>query len=308
MNTPRFRNGVSMNQLRFSLVTCLAGALVSAPAARAQTEIDQTRPAAADVRLSVDLINGKVLITGWDKKEVHVGGTLGEDVEELFVEGREERIHIEVDVPDRWHGHTRGTELDIHAPKGARVHVDGVNVAIEVSNIEGRLILGTVNGAVTVAGNPETLAMETVNGPLRFTGSCNEVVAEAVSGGIELEGVTGRVSAQTVSGGIQVTGGAFTGASFSTVSGQIDFRGSLHGTGIFDFESHSGTVTLLLDDEPSAEFDIETFSGSIDSDFGPEPSPKRRWGPGKEMSFTVGKGAAQVTITSFSGVVRIRKR
>ena len=52
-----------------------------------------------------------------------------------------------------------------------------------------------------------------------------------------------------------------------TVSGDIDFDGSLARGGRYEFNAHSGDVRLVLANVTGFELDASTFSGSIRSDF-----------------------------------------
>ena len=64
---------------------------------------------------------------------------------------------------------------------------------------------------------------------------------------------------------------------------------------------------LVLDlDELDADFYIETYSGSIKNDIGPEARRSSEYGPGRELRFTSGGGGARVSIESFSGSVKLR--
>ena len=78
--------------------------------------------------------------------------------------------------------------------------------------------------------------------------------------------------------------------------------------GPFEFETHSGNITLNLSRGVSARFEIETFSGDIENDFGQEPERTSEYGPGMELSFETGGGKARVEASSFSGAVEIRKK
>ena len=56
----------------------LAAALLAAAAAPAfaATPIDETRPLAADGRVSIENLKGRIVVRAWDRPEVHIGGTL----------------------------------------------------------------------------------------------------------------------------------------------------------------------------------------------------------------------------------------
>jgi hypothetical protein len=60
-------------------------------------------------------------------------------------------------------------------------------------------------------------------------------------------------------------------------------------------------VRLRLPADTSARFEIETFSGEVQSDFAASWSPPQ----GQRRRSVVGEGDARVAIESFSGAVRI---
>jgi hypothetical protein len=53
---------------------------------------------------------------------------------------------------------------------------------------------------------------------------------------------------------------------------------------------------------------VTTFSGAISNDIGPEAERSSKYTSEKELSFTAGGGAAEVSIESFSGTVKIKTR
>ena len=295
------------NPLALELVAGACLAALWAGAADART-VDERRPAAADARISVKNVNGTITVEGWSKKEIQVTGTIGEDVEELVIEGTENRWRIEVELPHRGHNTDTEADLQIKVPTSAEVQVDVVNCPIDVTKVDGILELESVNGNVTVSGEPASIAASTVNGRIELTVSSKQVEAHTVNGRILLDGVSGEVSAATVGGSIDVNGGSFVSAELQTVSGDLDFTGALQGSGTFDFEAHSGDVILTLPANVSAEFDISTFSGDIDNAFGPSGQRKSKYGPGKDLYFQTGGGKARVSINTFSGDVRLIKK
>src|SRR5690606_7109033 len=67
--------------------------------ALAGTPIDQTRSVNADARIDVSNIKGAVTISGWDRAEVAVTGTLGDGAKGLLVEGGGAHLTIKVEPP-----------------------------------------------------------------------------------------------------------------------------------------------------------------------------------------------------------------
>jgi len=100
--------------IRTPLTLSLLAALVAAPAAWAATPINQTRPLEARGHVEIDNVKGSIQVRTWDKKEVHVGGSLGKGVEKLTIEGDENDLVIKVEYPRRdsgW-GRTGPPSLD----------------------------------------------------------------------------------------------------------------------------------------------------------------------------------------------------
>jgi DUF4097 and DUF4098 domain-containing protein YvlB len=185
--------------------------------------------------------------------------------------------------------------------------VSVVNAPITVSKLEGDVEVEAVNGDVRITGRPARIDAQTVNGTIEISAASRRVDAETVGGRIVLTDVEGDVAAATVGGSIRVAGGRFERARLSSVSGSIDFSGALLRGATLEAESHSGEVLLQLPADVSADFELGTFSGDIDNDFGPSGS-KRGFGPGKNASFSTGDGDARVRVSSFSGDLRLVKR
>jgi DUF4097 and DUF4098 domain-containing protein YvlB len=290
--------------------------LVAAPAtALASTPIDETKAAPADGVVSIENMNGTVIVEGWNQKQVEVTGTLGDGPERLEFEVRGKRTTVEVVWPDHdgdnwWNGHRKmdPTELRVRVPRGSDLRIEGVNLGIDITAVDGEIELETVNGDIKVSDSPASVSASTVNGSIESDATTDQIEVEAVNGELTIRGAAGDLSASTVNGPIRITGDLFRSVDASTVSGDIFFDGKLDGEGSFDFESHSGDIELRLPKTVSAEFDVSTFSGAIHNAFGPEARRKDRYAPGMELSFSTGDGAARVDISSFSGKVQIEER
>ena len=80
--------------------------------------------------------------------------------------------------------------------------------------------------------------------------------------------------------------------------------GDLHPSGDYSFASVTGRITLRVPSGASADYEIETFSGRIENDFGPKPE-KAEFLPALNLSFTVGSGGADIEIETLSGNIRL---
>ncbi len=275
----------------------------------AAQQVDETRSANPNAQVEIDVISGSIRITGWDRDEIAIQGTVGDDVEELEISGNNERISIDLDIPENWGNRRKeiDVDLEISAPRGIRLEVETVSASIEATNLSGTAELASVSGAITVSGPLDRASVETVSGGIEIDGEQTRVETESVSGSIRLTGASESVEASTVSGQIKITAESVDRARFESVAGRIEFRGSLNEGGRLDAEVHSGGVLLELPADTAARFEIETFSGSIDNEFGPAAERSDRYSPGKWLKFMTGDGSAEINVESFSGTVKLKK-
>ena len=278
--------------------------LLAAAPAWAQRSVNEMRPLIPTGKVSISNIEGSVTITGWSNPQVEITGTLGADVEELRITGDDRDLAIEVKAPK--HPEWLETDLVLRVPATASVGVDTVSATIEVAGVTGAVDLESVSGWVKIAGLPSELSIETVSGDLTVAESAPRTNLASVSGSIKVMKAAGRLDAESVSGAIRVDDGLLENASFETVSGDISYAGDIVGSGSFNIESMSGSVTLLVPASVSANFDISTFSGSIDNDIGPSAERTSKFTPEKELRFSTGAGGATVSIESFSGSIKIK--
>jgi len=289
---------------------CLGSVLLVLPlVAAAQTEIERRVPASADGTVAISNIAGSVVVTGWDRDEVEVTGTLGRNVEELEVESDARGVEIEVKLPRRNRGGGGSAHLEIRVPRRSRVEVETVSAEITADELEGALDLESVSGSITVAGQPAAVRAETVSGLIEVEADTARISAATVSGSITLTGTRGEVEAEAVSGNITVKSARdLERADLEVVSGQIAFTGSLAPDVDFSASCHSGTIELTLPEATSARVVAESFSGRIDNEFGPEARRVDRYAPGKELSFTLGSGQGRIELETFSGAITLRRR
>jgi len=291
-----------MKRAALVLATILAGPGWLA----AQTPVDQKRSAAPDAKVSIENMSGSVKVTGWDRPEVQVKGTIG-DGGDLSFDGSEKSLAIEVEAE---HGNPMGikSDLEVFVPAGSSVSIEGFQATISVAGVTGSVSAETVNGSLTQSGAAKAVDLQSVNGTIDVTKASGRVKAEAVNGTVTVRDASGEIEASTVNGKLLVTGGSFDRAAFETVSGTVRFESALSARATMSVESVSGAVDLLLPAGFGAEFSISTFSGDITNELGPAAEKTSKWTPEKELSFTTGTGGARITVETLSGAVHIRKR
>ena len=317
--------------------------VTAALGAVADTDVDLTKAALPDGQVDIENVAGSVEVIGWDRPEIRVHGTLGEDVERLKFDVVDRRTEVKVIVPKRKKRHIE-SYLTIHVPQGSRLDVETVSAGIDVDNVQGdqldiesvsgridmdnvqgdqlniesvsgrvrvaqtrgEIDAESVSGSITLSDTRGPVNVETVSGKVVVSGTPPSVDAQSVSGRIEIEGVTESIETETVSGRVNVTSGTLEKCRMESVSGALEFAGALRAHGKLAANTISGSVTLAFTEPVSGAFDVRSFSGRIECDFGPSAVRTSKWGPGSELRFSTPDGTARVSVETFTGSVRIR--
>jgi Toastrack DUF4097 len=262
---------------------------------------------AADPQGEVEIVNvsGTVEIHGWDRSEVEVGGTAGDNVVRVDVTsaGNRTSIHVVSRSAPAW-GAGAEAHLIVHVPAKSAVMATLVSADFKVTGVLGDLKVQSVNGSLTgdVGGN---VRAATVSGDVRLTARAAKVIeVKTISGDIQLTGGGGEVDITTVSGSATIELADVTRARFKSVSGDMTAELALAPEGQLESESVSGDVSVKFAAAPAAEFDVQSFSGDIRNCFGPKPM-QSHYGPGSRLEFKNGEGHAHVRVNTKSGDVRL---
>lgn len=271
--------------------------------------VNETRTAKPDGEVRVDNLAGTIKIHGWDRNEVRVTGTLGDQVEKLEITSDDSGISIRVVLPHNEHSDDCGecADLDIEVPAASRLEVSTVSADIQAKDLTGSAQLGTVSGQLVLDSSAARVDVRSVSGDVTVAGSGKNahVTATSVSGEVRVTGMDGALHAESVSGDVKVANNRLTGLEMSSTSGSLVFEGGLSKGGDYEFHNVSGDLDLHFGASPSAHFDVSSFSGDIDNSFGPKASRVSKYSPGMELHFTNGGGDAQVNVRSLSGEIHI---
>jgi len=309
--------------------TILAGVLTVASVvqAAAQVTLNDQRAVTSDGIVEILNANGSVQVLGWEKDIVSVSGVLGEGVERVEFGGDVFRTTLQVIAADE---KTAASSLKVMVPTHCQVEVGTVGAGIEISGVAGMLFLESVDGNIKVTDHPKEIHATSIQGELEFLVKNSRVKATSTGGRIILRSTDGEADLSTVSGGVLVEGTKYKRGQFKTVSGDLRFDASLEPKGVFEFTSHSGNIDLYLPRAADADFLVSTYEGQIENDFQLSRVPNRK--PSKKnrtrVTFSTRDGIqgperfvidqsksqgtkqlrARVTVDSFSGNVRLKKK
>lgn len=269
------------------------------------TKIDTTFTFGPNGTVDLSQVSGNITVTASRGREAKVYafteyGTLRAD----FSGSR-----IVLEVRSR-RGRMGESEFRLQLPAGTRVLARSVSGEVSVTGMKAAVEARSVSGSVHVEDATDRVSLESVSGDVTASGIAGALRATSVSGDLKLTGVAGDLELQSVSGEVVIHDARSGNVRAETVSGSVEYQGSLDKAGRYEFKSHSGDVTLTLPDNLGANFSLSTFSGSVDSAIpmtlqpSDEMTGRRR---SKTMEFSVGGGGARITVSTFSGDVTIQK-
>jgi DUF4097 and DUF4098 domain-containing protein YvlB len=290
-------------------VLILAAATLPAGAAGPRN-VTRSGPMPADGRLSLENLAGSVTVTGWDRAEIALTGTLGEEVEDLeFSTGDRTRVKVIFErTRHEFHGNRSGADLKLQVPHGCRLDINGVSADIRLSGLDGDVAVTSVSGLVDVQGACRELKVENVSGAVTVDGAGRRTEVSTVSGSLEVRCDDADLQVETVTGEATVDCATLRNLKADTVNGTITMTGRPAAGATIEAESINGSLTLAVPADVSAAFDVSTFNGSIDNAFGQKPERADKYVPGLDLKFSNGKGDADVKLNTLNGKISILKK
>jgi DUF4097 and DUF4098 domain-containing protein YvlB len=256
---------------------------------------------------SIEILDvaGSVALSGWDRPEIEVTGTAGDQVDRVEVTTSGSRSAVRVILRSgSGYGGENEARLTIHVPNKSAVTLTLVSADLTLGDLQGSVKLQTVSGEVTGAVGGDFRAA-TVSGSVRVTAAAARVIeVKTVSGTIHLSGSGGEVEITTISGDATLDLESITRGRFKSVSGDLTAGFALAANGRFEGESVSGGLKVRFAGTPAADFDVQSVSGNITNCFGPKPK-EAQYGPGSRLAFKSGEGNGHVQIETQSGNVNL---
>ena len=211
-------------------------------------------------------------------------------------EERERHRHLDVSVHYR-----------LWIPEKASAKISSVSGDVDAEGIGGSLGINVVSGDVEIRKVDKGVDCNTVSGDLGVQDVSGDTYLKSVSGSIIVNQVRGSIDAETVSGDIELRQvSEAKSVRVKAVSGDVVYEGKIGPEGKYYLTAHSGDIEMLLPSDSGFEFEAETFSGDIESDFPLEVSGKIR-AREREVRGTINKGGASIKVTTFSGDISLKK-
>lgn len=296
----RSRNSPSPFTAVPSLLVFAALAVLVPSASHAQANFDWRGNVAQGATLRVFTFAGTVTVRAASGSEARITGTTrNADAGEIRYDSSRAGGDVRVcALYDDAECTESGIRREGRSNRSGRAQADFVvevprGVHVRVSSGSGEVSVEGVSGNVHAASG---------SGTVRVGSGAAEVRASSGSGEVTVDGALGPVQASTGSGEVRITTGRGP-VTASTGSGDIDVSmASLAGSDDMRFSSGSGSITLRLPADFSANFHATTGSGDIESDF--QMVLQGRLSR-HSIRATIGGGGRELRMTTGSGDIRI---
>lgn len=275
-----------------------------------------------DGRFTIQNIAGNITVTGGSGDEVSIEAvkrTRG-DISQLatvhiLVDERPGRVEVRTDHTAR--NDRVSVDYTVTVPTSTGVDVKSVSGNAKIAGVQGVVRAETISGNITTASTPKLEAAKSVSGDVDLTDATadSDLNASSISGIIRAKGLKARtLDLGTISGDVLLSNVACSRLGVRSVSGSVEYSGTLAKSGRYDINSHSGTVRLTLATDVGFELSANSFSGTIRSELPMTLGPtnartdRRRPGPGHSTHAVFGDGSAALVIRTFSGDIVITRQ
>lgn len=194
--------------------------------------------------------------------------------------------------------------LRIAVPAGKRVAVFVGVGRIDVTNIDGELLLDAASADITTRGTRGTLRVDTGSGHVNVTGASGGLVdIDTGSGDVQLSDVSSdELRIDTGSGEISANGVTTARIEFDTGSG--DVKATLRSSPMhLAIDTGSGDVTIRLPESIDASIELDTGSGDFNIDVPMQLVHK----DDGNLRGRLGKGTGRISVETGSGDISLLK-
>lgn len=273
----------------------------------------------AKVNVSLCVSEGNVRINGWERNEIRAfvaGGSkvgfkvmqkkqnpvwvmvLGFDPLTDKEPGLDECLsgaNIELDVPRGAIINMKSRASQISVESVARVKIENIGGDISLNNIAGGIDAGTYQGDVMVEKSAGAMSL--------FATTGNIVVFD-----VEPSEVGDSFRAKTRNGTVTLQSIGHSLVEANSTSGSIRFNGEFTGGGQYTFVTNNGTILLSVPAESSCRINANYGLGAFQSDIALKDVQKTSGARVQKLTALLGAGDANLTLTTYSGAIRIKKK
>ena len=273
----------------------LSGTLLAAEGNRTEKTIE----AGPNPRITVTNARGQILVRGWDKSQVHIVYTVispyvDVDTEAIPSSASPDKLHFSTHFLDpRLSENDRAVDYTLDVPAGTDLEIRNTQGSVQIEKVQG-----------------EDASVESVGGAVLVSDYTGHLFVRSIGGNIDLIRPSGRVEAFSITGNLHFVSPNTTRLRGTTTSGRIVFEGDFRDGGDYSLSEYSGDMEIVCPPSASFELNAKTDRGKLLNEM-PINIWRRQATPLLTSNSLFGThltGKATVSLRSFSGTIRIRKR
>lgn len=282
-------------------ISPLAKAQATAQRATTDEPVLRARALRAGAPVKMFVPSGAVRLIGWDRDSIVIRGRLPASAQLIF--GGSDSTGYKLVVEQRDGESMAASRLLIYLPRRSQISIKTADASVNATDVGGWFY--TVSGRYHIDGTMSSVDVEAMSGDIDLDGATPWARAKTGKGHLVVHGSPQDVDASTIGGILDIAAATIMRGRFTSVTGDIHYASTMAPHSLFEFSSHSGAVDLLLPHDVSARFELSTVYGEIDNGF-TQLRPAAAGVHNLQLSF--GSGAADVTVRTFKGTVRLRSR
>lgn len=275
------------------LVPLVISALLQSVAA------DTTIHVRAGTRLNVNVAVGSVVVRVWDRQDVRL--LVGSPNVKLVIDTTPGTLNVGARVRGRGADFVR---YEITVPRAMNLKLGRGDVDVDVSGTVGEVEATVRKGSVTIDGGRGLITAQTALGVISIANARGRISARTLDSDIRITDSAGDIQVEGSDGDVVLERIDAERVDASTVDGRIIYEGTLKPNGHYALASHDQGVRMSIPANSSATITVATHAGRTRSDFA--FASRKEIDKGR-FSFVVGAGAAEVSLSSFEGLVEVRR-
>jgi hypothetical protein len=267
--------------------------------------------------------SGHIVVRGWERNEVRASSVNAAQIElrrEPQSTGMLPAAQVQVithesaDLPTAQSDNCRvfsNIELDVPHLATVWLKTRGGNITVEgLANV----FIETLSGTVDLRHVSKKTKVDTISGDVWLNEVGGDVTVGSSSGNIKVTNAdtlaeSDRFRVRSVSGNVSLEQLNYKRVEAETVSGRMSLWGPLTPGGHYGLKSTLGDVTLTLPADASFQVHATVSKqGKILNDFAVNAGEGRMPVAVQNLKGSYGSGEAALELSSFSGLVRIRRK
>lgn len=231
---------------------------------------DKTFPISPGNDFKLEASSGDIIISSWDKNEVHIkilGNEKAKEKVEFNFNDSENMIEVEAKYDWSLFMMIKGIELkfEVQVPKEFNVEAYTSGGDVKLQNVKGKIVLKTSGGDINVSGLNGNVEVSTSGGDIVFSNSYGELNFSTSGGDIKGNKFSGKLEVSTSGGDITLLGSdAVINGSTSGGDISLDYSGQNQG---IELSTSGGDIAVKLPKDVNATANLSTLGGDIKSDF-----------------------------------------